>query len=48
MQASVTEWLDNTAERYPDKIAMVDEWGKITFAMFRLSLIHISEPTRSY
>ncbi|MDE6907046.1 MAG: amino acid adenylation domain-containing protein [Lachnospiraceae bacterium] len=35
MQASITEWLDITAERYPDKTAIVDEWGKISFTMFR-------------
>ncbi len=46
MQASVTEWLDNTAERYPDKIAMVDEWGKITFAMFRSKSLAIAAEIR--
>ena len=35
MQKNVTEWLDRTAERFPDKTALVDEAGALTFRTYR-------------
>lgn len=35
MKANVTYWLDETAERFPDKTAFADERKEITFAQLR-------------
>lgn len=46
MQASITEWLDSTAERYPDKIAIADEREKISFSTFRRKSLAIAKELR--
>ena len=35
MKANVTYWLDESAKRFPDKAAYVDEKKEITFGMLR-------------
>ena len=35
MVINVTEWLDETTEKFPDKIAISDENKQITFKKFR-------------
>ena len=35
MKANVTYWLDETAARFPDKAAYVDEKKEITFGTLR-------------
>ncbi|MCF0229170.1 MAG: amino acid adenylation domain-containing protein [Parasporobacterium sp.] len=35
MQFNITEWLDRTAEKFPDKTAISDEYGQITFKEYR-------------
>ena len=42
MLHSVTEWLDATAAKYPDKIALVDEHRSYTFAQFRQMALSIA------
>ena len=39
MVINVTEWLDETTEKFPDKIAISDENKQITFKKFRDSSI---------
>ena len=42
MLHSVTQWLDATAAKYPDKIALVDEHRSYTFAQFRQMALSIA------
>ena len=35
MQNSVLDWLDKTAERMPDKLAICDENGELTYCQYR-------------
>lgn len=35
MQKNVTEWLDWTAERFPDKTALADAWETLTYGQYR-------------
>ena len=35
MKANVTYWLDQSAERLPDKIAFADEHKEITFGQLK-------------
>ena len=43
MVINVTEWLDETTEKFPDKIAISDENKQITFKKFRDSSISLAE-----
>ena len=42
MQKNVTEWLDRTAERFPDKAAIVDEWEMLSFREYRQKALAIA------
>lgn len=42
MQKNVTEWLDRTAERFPDKAAVVDAWGTMTYGQYREKALAIA------
>ncbi|MBE5869556.1 MAG: amino acid adenylation domain-containing protein [Lachnospiraceae bacterium] len=42
MQASVIEWLEYTAQKYPGKEALIDEYEKISFAEMRRKSLAIS------
>lgn len=42
MQKSITEWLDNTAEVYPEKCAIVDSNGAMTFDEYRKKSLAIA------
>lgn len=35
MQKNVTEWLDRTAERFPDRTALADAWETLTYGQYR-------------
>lgn len=35
MRSCVAEWLEETALKLPDKVAICDEWGSITFSQYR-------------
>ncbi|HJJ47114.1 MAG TPA: hypothetical protein O0X32_02545 [Methanocorpusculum sp.] len=39
---SVTEWLDATAEKYPEKPALSDEYETVTFAEYRRKALAIA------
>jgi len=42
MQKNITEWLDRTAERLPDKAALVDESGTMSFQEYRRKALAIA------
>lgn len=43
MQNSVLEWLDNTAKSMPDKVAIQDEKGSLTYVEYRCKAIAIAQ-----
>lgn len=42
MQVNVFEWLKNTADRYPDKVALVDSKEKVTYSEYYNKAIAIA------
>ncbi len=42
MKANVTYWLDETADRLPEKTAFVDEHKKITFRELRMQAMALA------
>ena len=42
MQVNVFEWLMNTADRYPDKVALVDSKEKVTYSEYYNKAIAIA------
>lgn len=42
MATNVTEWLDATAAAYPDKVAIHDEEGELTFSQYRNKALALS------
>ncbi len=42
MVCNITEWLDQTTERFPDKTAFADENQKITFGKLRENAIALA------
>jgi len=42
MQKNVTEWLDRTARRFPDRTAIVDESGLLSFREYRQKSLAIA------
>lgn len=40
---NVTEWLDETAQKYPDKIAIIDKERTITFGQLRYKALSLAE-----
>ena len=42
MQPNVLRWLDNSAKCYPDKIAVCDESGSITYSEYKSKSIAIA------
>ena len=42
MQKNVTEWLDRTAKRFPDRTALVDAWETLTYGQYREKALAIA------
>jgi len=48
MQKNVTEWLDRTAERFPDRTAIVDAWETLSFGAYRRKALAIAHALISH
>lgn len=42
MQKNVTEWLDRTAKRFPDKAAIIDEAGALSYCEYRRKALAVA------
>ena len=43
MHANVTEWLDETAARFPERLALHDEWESLTYREYHDKAVGIAK-----